>query len=36
MTVGSGVVEIGEIASSIGTGGLLIVCTDHPIIKSDK
>ncbi len=36
MTVGSGVVEVGEIASSIGTGGLLIVCTDHPIIKSDK
>ena len=36
MTVGSGVVKTGEIASSIGTGGLLIVCTDHPIIKPYK
>ncbi len=36
MAVGSGIVEIGEIASSIGTGGLLVTLTDWPIIKPDK
>jgi len=36
MAVGSGVVKMGEIASSIGTGALLIAYTDYPIIKPDK
>jgi len=36
MAVGSGVVETGEIASSIGTGGLLLTVTDYPIIKPGK
>lgn len=36
MAVGTGIVNMGEIASSIGTGALLIAYTDHPIIKPDK
>jgi len=36
MAIGSGVVEMEGLASSIGTGGLLITVTDHPVIKPDK
>jgi len=36
MAIGNGVVEMEGLASSIGTGGLLITVTDHPVIKPDK
>jgi len=36
MAVGTGVVEINEIASSIGTGGLLVSSVGRPIVNTGK
>ena len=36
MAIGSGVVDQGDVASSIGTGALLIAYLTHPILKPDR